>query len=122
MAAVIVALGLQQAMHIQIGETEAGSPLLWPNSHFNISTRNINANFAGANQFVIYLEGGRSNVLKEPAVLETLESFRRYMLEQPEAGGTRDLPTLVQLRQPPVSLQRSQVAGDSSGRRRAWET
>jgi uncharacterized protein len=94
-AAVIVALGLQQAVHVQIGETEAGSPLLWPNSHFNISTRNINANFAGANQFVIYLEGGRSNVLKEPAVLETLESFRRYMLEQPEAGGTRDAPSLV---------------------------
>ena len=93
--AVIVVVGLQQAMHIPIGETEAGSPLLWPNSHFNVSTRNINANFAGANQFVIYLEGGRSNVLKEPAVLETIESFRRYMLAQPEAGGTRDLPTLV---------------------------
>ena len=91
----IVVLGLQQAIHIPIGETEAGSPLLWPKSHFNVSTRNINANFAGANQFVIYLEGARSNVQKEPAVLETLESFRRYMLAQPEAGGTRDAPTLV---------------------------
>ncbi len=93
--AVIVLLGVQQAMSIPIGETESGSPLLWPNSHFNVSTRNINANYAGANQFVIYLEGGRSNVLKEPAVLETLESFRRYMLAQPEAGGTRDAPSLV---------------------------
>jgi predicted RND superfamily exporter protein len=93
--AVIVLFGIQQAVRIPVGETEAGSPLLWPNSHFNVSTRNINANFAGANQFVIYLEGGRSNVLKEPAVLETLESFRRYMLAQPEAGGTRDAPTLV---------------------------
>jgi predicted RND superfamily exporter protein len=93
--AVIVAIGLQQAIHIPIGETEAGSPLLWPNSHFNISTREINANFAGANQFVIYMEGAKPNVLKEPEVLETIESFRRYMLEQPEAGGTRDLPTLV---------------------------
>jgi predicted RND superfamily exporter protein len=93
--AVIVLLGVQQAMHIPVGETEAGSPLLWPNSHFNVSTRNINANFAGANQFVIYLEGGVSNILKEPRVLETLESFRRYMLAQPEAGGTRDAPSLV---------------------------
>ncbi len=94
-AALIVVVGIQQALHIQIGETESGSPLLWQKAHFNISTRNINANFAGANQFVIYLEGGRSNVLKEPAVLETLESFRRYMSEQPEVGGSRDLPTLV---------------------------
>jgi uncharacterized protein len=94
-ATLIVALGIQQALHIPVGETESGSPLLWPISHFNISSRNINANFAGANQFVIYLEGGRSNVLKEPAVLETIESFRRYMLAQPEAGGSRDVPTLV---------------------------
>jgi predicted RND superfamily exporter protein len=93
--AVIVLLGVQQAMNIPVGETESGSPLLWQDSHFNVSTRNINANFAGANQFVIYLEGGVSNVLKEPRVLETLESFRRYMLAQPEAGGTRDAPTLV---------------------------
>jgi len=93
--ALIVVLGIQQAIRIPIGETEAGSPLLWPDSHFNVSTRSINSNFAGANQFVIYLEGARSNVLKEPTVLETIESFRRYMLAQPEAGGTRDAPTLV---------------------------
>ena len=94
-ATLIVVLGIQQALHIPIGETESGSPLLWQESHFNVSTRKINADFAGANQFVIYLEGGRANVLKEPAILETIESFRRYMLAQPEAGGTRDVPSLV---------------------------
>jgi uncharacterized protein len=94
-AAVIVVLGIQQALHIPIGETESGSPLLWQKSHFNVSTQKINEDFAGANQFVIYIQGSRANVLKEPAVLETIESFRRYMLAQPEAGGTRDVPTLV---------------------------
>ena len=44
-------------MYIQIGETEAGSPLLWQNSDFNLSARKINAKFAGSNQLVIYIQG-----------------------------------------------------------------
>ncbi len=93
--AVIVVVGIEQALYIQIGETETGSPLLWQNSNFNLSAKMINAKFAGSNQLVIYLQGDRSNALKDPAVLDTLDNLRRFMLEQPEAGGTRDLPTLV---------------------------
>jgi predicted RND superfamily exporter protein len=91
----ILVFGFGQAIRTPIGETEAGSPLLWPDSHFNISARMLNKEFAGANQLVIYLDGKGPNTLKEPKVLDVLESFRRYMLEQPEAGGSRDIPTLV---------------------------
>ncbi len=92
---VIVVLGVQQALFIQIGETESGSPLLWQDSDFNRSANKINAKFAGSNQLVIYLEGDKANALKQPEVLDTLDNLRRFMLEQAEAGGTRDLPTLV---------------------------
>jgi predicted RND superfamily exporter protein len=93
--AVIVVAGLFEAARIPVGETEAGSPLLFYNSDFNKSARAINAKFAGSNQLVIYLEGTRGDALKDPQVLATLDELRHYMLEQPEAGGTRDLPTLV---------------------------
>jgi len=93
--AVIVVLGIQQALYIPIGETEAGSPLLWQNSEFNISARKVNAKFAGSSQLVIYLHGAHDDALKNPFVLDTLDNLRRYMLEQPEAGGTRDLTSLV---------------------------
>ena len=43
------------ALSIPIGEQEAGSPLLWQDSHYNVSARAINERFAGANQLVIYL-------------------------------------------------------------------
>ncbi len=94
-AAVIIAFGVHTALTIPIGEQEAGSPLLWQNSHYNISVREINKNFAGANQLVIYLEGEKDHILKEPYVLATIEEMRRYMLEQPEAGDTRELYTLT---------------------------
>jgi hypothetical protein len=92
---VIIIFGVRTALTIPIGEQEAGSPLLWQDSHYNISARTINERFAGANQLVIYLEGEKEHILKEPYVLATIEEMRRYMLEQPEAGDTRELYTLA---------------------------
>jgi predicted RND superfamily exporter protein len=92
---VIIIFGVHTALTIPIGEQEAGSPLLWQDSHYNVSARTINERFAGANQLVVYLEGEREHILKEPYVLATIEEMRRYMLDQPEAGDTRELYTLT---------------------------
>jgi len=92
---VIIIFGGRTALTIPIGEQEGGSPLLWQDSHYNVSARAINERFAGANQLVIYLEGEREHILKEPYVLTTIEEMRRYMLEQSEAGDTRELYTLA---------------------------
>jgi len=94
-AALIIGFGVHTALTIPIGEQEAGSPLLWQDSHYNISVKEINKNFAGANQLVIYFEGEHEHILKEPYVLGTIEEMRRYMLEQPEAGDTRELYSLA---------------------------
>lgn len=94
-ATVIIAFGIRTALSIPIGEQEAGSPLLWQDSHYNVSARTINERFAGANQLVIYFEGEREHILKEPYVLTTIEELRRYMLEQAEAGDTRELYSLA---------------------------
>jgi predicted RND superfamily exporter protein len=94
-ATVIIIFGVHTALTIPIGEQEAGSPLLWSDSHYNISVKEINKHFAGANQLVIYLEGERDHILKEPYVLATIEEMRRYMLQQAEAGDTRELYSLA---------------------------
>ena len=69
--------------------------MLFQDSDFNISSREINEQFAGSQHLVIYMEGSRPHVLKKPELLAMIENFRRYMLEQEEAGGSRALPTLV---------------------------
>lgn len=95
LAAVTIVFGVRTAITVPIGEQEAGSPLLWQNAHYNVSARTINERFAGANQLVIYMEGEREHILKEPYVLATIEEMRRYMLEQDEAGDSRELYTLA---------------------------
>lgn len=94
-AAVIVALGVQQAVKLPIGYTEPGSPLLWQDSDFNVSSRQINRSYGGTNELVVYLEGDHENAMKDPALLALLDEFSRYMLEQPQASGSRYMTTLV---------------------------
>ena len=94
-AGLITLYGIRAGTEIQFGEAEAGSPLLFQDSDFNISSREINEQFAGSQHLVIYMEGSRPHVLKKPELLAMIENFRRYMLEQEEAGGSRALPTLV---------------------------
>jgi predicted RND superfamily exporter protein len=94
-AAVVVVLGIQQAVKVPIGYTEPGSPLLWPDSDFNVSSRHINRAYGGFNELVIYLEGDRKNAMKDPALLALLDDFSHYMLEQSQASGSRYITALV---------------------------
>jgi predicted RND superfamily exporter protein len=94
-AGVVVALGIQQAVKLPIGYTEPGSPLLWPDSDFNVSSRHVNRSYGGYNDLVIYIEGDRDNAMKDPALLALLDNFSRYMLVQPKASGSRYITTLV---------------------------
>ena len=94
-AAVVVVLGVQQALKLPIGYTEPGSPLLWQDSDFNVSSRHINRAYGGFNQLVIYLQGDRDNAMKDPALLALLDNFSHYMLEQRQATDSRYVTTLV---------------------------
>lgn len=80
---------------VQIGESEPGSPLLYLDHDYNVSSKAINESFPGSEElFVIGYtedEGG----LKRPEVLKALSDFQVHMLEDPELGGVKGIPNLV---------------------------
>jgi len=78
-----------------IGESKPGTPLLFPDSQYNIAAAHIASRFAGANQLSIYFEGDKPERMWDPAVVKTMQEFARYMADTPNYGGTRDIPHLV---------------------------
>lgn len=66
-----------------VGDPEPGTPLLWPNSEFNVATRQINRQFRYTEPLVVIFHGKDPDNVKEPEVLHTMEAMGRYM----EAGG-----------------------------------
>lgn len=80
---------------VQIGESEPGSPILYPNHDYNISSAQINANFPGSEEMYVVARTSEPGGMKRPEVLRALQDFQLHMLSDPEMGGTRGMPDLV---------------------------
>ncbi|MEQ8800602.1 MAG: MMPL family transporter, partial [Haliea sp.] len=80
---------------VQIGESEPGSPILYPDHDYNISSKKINENFPGSEEMYVVAQTDEPGGMKRPEVLRALTDFQIHMLHDPEMGGTRGMPDLV---------------------------
>ncbi len=80
---------------VQIGESEPGSPILYPDHDYNVSSQNINDNFPGSEEMYIVARTSEPGGIKRPDVLRALEDLQIHMLKDPEMGGSKGMPDLV---------------------------
>ncbi|WP_286164406.1 MMPL family transporter [Azoarcus sp. DN11] len=93
--AVLVLTGAWLSRGVQVGEAEPGSPLLYPQHDYNVSSRAINERFPGSEELYIVARTADKGGLKNPEVLRAIESFQNTMLQDPNVGGTKALPGLI---------------------------
>ncbi|GAC18658.1 efflux RND transporter permease subunit [Paraglaciecola arctica] len=92
----LILMGLVAASHVQIGDSEPGSPILYPDHDYNLSSRTVNERFPGSEELYIIAETDTSGGLKRPEVLKSLISLQAHMLSDPDVGGSKGLTDLVQ--------------------------
>jgi predicted RND superfamily exporter protein len=80
---------------VQIGEPEPGSPLLYRDHDFNLSSKAVNERFPGSEELFIIARTAEKGGLKRPEVLKALEDFQAYMLLDDTLGGAKGLNNLV---------------------------
>ncbi len=95
LTAVCFVIGGYYSTSVQIGEAEPGSPLLYPNHDYNVSSSAINKSFPGSEELYIIARTEEKGGLKKPEVIKSLEDFQSYMLDDPDLGGAKGLPDLV---------------------------
>ncbi len=79
--AAILAVGIWQIKHLEVGDPTPGSAILWPDQQYNTDTALLNEKFkASSDDFSLFFEGEKGAVY-QPQVLKTLEDFSDYMLE-----------------------------------------
>lgn len=93
--AVLYVVGGFMSSKVQIGEAEPGSPLLYPDHDYNLSSKAINAAFPGSEELFIIASTEEKGGLKNPDVIRALADFQNYMQLDPELGGAKGLPNLV---------------------------
>ncbi|WP_375176589.1 RND family transporter [Marinobacter mobilis] len=94
-AALLMGLGLLAAANVQIGDSEPGSPILYPDHDYNLSSRVVNDRFPGSEELYVIAETDEIGGLKRPEVLAALSDFQAHMQTDPEVGGSKGLPDLV---------------------------
>tara|TARA_R110001592_G_scaffold363372_1_gene686019 strand:- start:128696 stop:131068 length:2373 start_codon:yes stop_codon:yes gene_type:complete len=80
---------------VQVGESEPGSPILYPDHDYNVSSKSINLNFPGSEEMYVVATTNEPGGIKRPEVLRALQDFQIHMLQDPEMGGSKGIPDLV---------------------------
>lgn len=94
-AAALTVAGGFVASHVTIGESEPGSPILYQDHDYNVSSKAINDSFPGSEELYIVAEHRDEGGIKRPEVLAALEDLERHMLLDPEVGGAKGIPDLI---------------------------
>ena len=94
-AVAVFAISALYAFNLKVGDANPGSPILWPDSAYNQDATAINNKFQGSDRMFVVVGGRNEGDLKEPAVLESMERFQKYMEAQPEVGGSLSLADVL---------------------------
>ncbi|WP_236629872.1 efflux RND transporter permease subunit [Pseudohaliea rubra] len=94
-AVAVYAVGGFLSSKVQIGESEPGSPILYPDHDYNVSSKNINDNFPGSEEMYVVVSTAEPGGIKRPEVLNAIRDFQRHMLADPDMGGSRGITDLV---------------------------
>ena len=94
-AALLFVAGVYLSSWVQIGEAEPGTPLLYPDHDYNISSKAINSLFPGSEELYVIARTDEKGGIKRPEVLRALEDLQAYMLNDPDLGGAKGVPDLI---------------------------
>jgi hypothetical protein len=93
--AVLAVVALAATARVTIGDTEPGSPLLYKEHDYNVSSKLINESFPGSEELFVIGQTDEPGGLKRPEVIKALADLQAYMLMDPDLGGTKGLPDLI---------------------------
>ena len=76
------------AGRVTVGESRPGTPILYEDSEYNRSAAVISERFFGADEFQVIVETELRGGVHRPEVMHEIESFQRYMEQDPKVGGS----------------------------------
>jgi uncharacterized protein len=93
--AVAVLISLNFMRGLTIGDPTAASPLVWEDSPYNTSHREIQERFGGVEPLIVVTEGYDKDAMKDPQVLRTMEKFQRHLERDPAIGYSFSLADII---------------------------
>ena len=86
LSAILFVWSIWVTSKMNIGDIHPGSPILWPESIYNVGIKNINENFAGTEELFFIVEGKEPGLIRQPEIQRKIRECQIYM-EQSAAVG-----------------------------------
>jgi hypothetical protein len=91
-----ISAGICGVTMLRVGDTQPGSPVLHPASHYNVSETVINREFGGNDTFYVLVRGTADEALVSSEVLREMESLQQHMIDRvPAVTGALSLVDYV---------------------------
>jgi predicted RND superfamily exporter protein len=93
LSATLVALYFVRGL--TIGDPTSASPLLWLDSEYNVSHKQIQDKFGGVEPLIVVAEGYDKDAMKDPGALRNMERFQRHLERDPSVGYSFSLADII---------------------------
>jgi hypothetical protein len=80
---------------LTIGDPTSASPLLWVDSPYNLSHKQIQDKFGGVEPLIVVAEGLDKDAMKDPVALRRMEAFQRLLERDPGVGYSFSLADII---------------------------
>jgi predicted RND superfamily exporter protein len=80
---------------LTIGDPTSASPLLWLDSPYNVSHKEIQDKFGGIEPLIVVAEGLDKDAMKDPRTLREMEDFQRQLERDPSVGYSFSLADII---------------------------
>ncbi len=93
--AIAIAVASWYVGGLTIGDPTAASPLVFEDSPYNVSHRQIQERFGGVEPLIVVAEGFDKDAMKDPQALRTMEKFQRALEGDPDIGYSFSLADII---------------------------
>jgi len=92
---VLFVIGFFFAKNLVIGDVHPGTPMLWPDSRYNMDTARIGEKFGNTETLSVIVEGTNKNAIKSPGVLRKMEALQRELEKLDEVHSTSSIADML---------------------------
>jgi predicted RND superfamily exporter protein len=94
-AVIVLVLAVISSGRLKYGDANPGTPILWPDSEYNVDIQQINYRFPGVDQMWVVFEGKKRNDALYPDVVNSMELLKHQMLQDPNVAFAHSIADFI---------------------------
>lgn len=94
-AVAVLILAIISSRSLKFGDANPGTPILWPNSEYNLDVKRTNDFFPGVDQMWVVIEGKTQGAMAKPDVVRGMEALKYHMMQDPNVGFATSIADII---------------------------